>query len=67
MAGRALVATDRVVLIGPEGGWSDSERSAGLERVRIGSFVLRAETAAVVAGGLLVALRDGVTGSGDPG
>ncbi|HUP87197.1 MAG TPA: RsmE family RNA methyltransferase [Acidimicrobiales bacterium] len=49
------------VLVGPEGGWSDAERSAGSERfVRFGSAVLRAETAAVTAGVLLSGLRESV-------
>lgn len=46
-----------VVLVGPEGGWSDSELSSGLPAVGLGPTVLRAETAAVVAGCLLAALR----------
>ena len=44
------------VLIGPEGGWSDAERSA-VPAVGLGANVLRAETAAIVAGALLVASR----------
>ena len=47
------------VLIGPEGGWSDDERSAGLRSVRIAEHVLRADTAAVTVGALLAARRDG--------
>ena len=47
-----------VVLIGPEGGWSDAERSQ-LGAVRISSSVLRSETAAIGAAALLTALRDG--------
>jgi 16S rRNA (uracil1498-N3)-methyltransferase len=45
------------VLVGPEGGWSDEEREAGLPAVALGPHVLRAETAAIVAGAVLVALR----------
>ncbi len=41
------------VFIGPEGGWSDAEKAlfieAKLPHVRISNFVLRAETAAIVA------------------
>jgi 16S rRNA (uracil1498-N3)-methyltransferase len=52
------------VLVGPEGGWSDAERSTagtmGLPTVGLAMNVLRAETAAVVAGALLVALRSGI-------
>jgi 16S rRNA (uracil1498-N3)-methyltransferase len=46
-----------VVLIGPEGGWDDGERAASIPAVRLGSTVLRAETAAVAAAVLLTALR----------
>jgi RsmE family RNA methyltransferase len=46
------------VLIGPEGGWSESERARGLVAVGLGTTVLRAETAAVAAGVLLTVARD---------
>ncbi|MBA2279912.1 MAG: 16S rRNA (uracil(1498)-N(3))-methyltransferase [Actinomycetota bacterium] len=46
------------LLIGPEGGWSASEEAAIAGRVRLGPHVLRAATAAVVGGALLVALRE---------
>ena len=49
-----------VVLVGPEGGWSDDELAAGLPTVGLGPNVLRTETAAVAAGTLLVALRSGL-------
>ncbi|MGQ0832236.1 MAG: 16S rRNA (uracil(1498)-N(3))-methyltransferase [Microthrixaceae bacterium] len=49
----------RVVLIGPEGGWAPEEEASGLPGVALGSQVLRAETAAIAAGVLLVALRGG--------
>ena len=49
------------VLIGPEGGWSDAERSQ-LGAIRISSSVLRSETAAITTAALLTALRDGLTG-----
>src|SRR4051812_30504208 len=32
------------ILVGPEGGWSDAERSCSLRSVRLGGNVLRAET-----------------------
>lgn len=51
-----------VVLVGPEGGWSDEERSTGLEAVTLGDTVLRAETAAIVAGAALCGLRSNVFG-----
>lgn len=54
----------RLVLVGPEGGWSDGELAAadaaGRPRVRLGPHVLRAETAAMAAAALLCALRDGL-------
>lgn len=51
-----------VVLIGPEGGWADEEleQTTARPRVRLGEHVLRTETAAVVAGSLLCALRAGM-------
>ena len=47
-----------VLLVGPEGGWSEEEQT--LPAVALGDHVLRAETAAVVAGTLLAALRGGL-------
>jgi 16S rRNA (uracil1498-N3)-methyltransferase len=63
--GLALAAADGAapslaypaVLVGPEGGWSDTELSLGLPRVTLGELVYRSETAAVVAAGLLGGLR----------
>jgi len=49
-----------VVLVGPEGGWSEAERSAAPALVGLGATVLRAETAAVAACTLLAALRHGL-------
>lgn len=51
------------VLVGPEGGWSDTERRQ-LDAIRISSSVLRSETAAIGAAALLTALRDGLTSAG---
>ena len=48
----------RVLLVGPEGGWTDEELM-GHSTVGLGPTVLRAETAAIAAGTLLTALRDG--------
>lgn len=45
------------VLVGPEGGWAPEELAALPHRTGLPGHVLRAETAAVVAGTLLVALR----------
>jgi 16S rRNA (uracil1498-N3)-methyltransferase len=47
-----------VLLVGPEGGWSDGERAAGLPQVRLGPQVLRAETAALAAATLLADARE---------
>lgn len=58
-----------VVLVGPEGGWSAKERerftSCGARYVGLGDPVLRVETAAVVAGGLLCALRARLVAPGE--
>ncbi|HEX9969372.1 MAG TPA: RsmE family RNA methyltransferase [Acidimicrobiales bacterium] len=51
-----------MVLVGPEGGWSEDELTAGAARVDLGPTVLRAETAAVAAGVLLCALRARLVG-----
>ena len=53
------------VLVGPEGGWDDAERAAGLPLVRLSTGVLRAETAAIVAGALLVAMRSATVAPAD--
>jgi 16S rRNA (uracil1498-N3)-methyltransferase len=53
------------VLVGPEGGWDDAERSSG-PVVGLSDGILRAETAAVVAGALLAALRSGFVASAGP-
>ena len=51
------------LLVGPEGGLSDGERSrveqSGWPRIRLGPNVLRAETAVVVGASLLAAMRRG--------
>jgi 16S rRNA (uracil1498-N3)-methyltransferase len=48
------------LVVGPEGGFSEAELALSRARVGLGPQVLRSETAAVVAGALLVALRSGV-------
>jgi 16S rRNA (uracil1498-N3)-methyltransferase len=55
------------VLIGPEGGWAPGELPSGLPVVGLGPHVLRTETAAIVAGALLVAARGRSDGVGAVG
>jgi len=47
--GRPLAVADRVIAIGPEGGWSPAELALAGDRVGFGDTVLRVETAAVAA------------------
>jgi 16S rRNA (uracil1498-N3)-methyltransferase len=55
----------RTMLIGPEGGWSRSELAMCLPLVALGDQVLRAETAAITAAGVLTALRSGLVRNAD--
>lgn len=48
-----------VILVGPEGGWDPAELADAPATVSLGVTVLRTETATVVAGTLLVAIRSG--------
>ncbi len=61
LAGRCVEEVD--LLVGPEGGWTDSElqaaREAGFESVRLGWTVLRVETAAAALPAAIVALCQG--------
>ncbi len=50
------------LLVGPEGGFTESEQATA-PGVGLGPHVLRAETAAIVGGALLAALRAGVVRS----
>jgi 16S rRNA (uracil1498-N3)-methyltransferase len=59
LSGDRPTSAQRVVAVGPEGGWSGDELAAGLPTVGFGLSVLRAETAAVTAGALMVSLRTG--------
>ena len=51
------VPHDAAVLVGPEGGWTDSEVSAahrsGFHAVSLGTAILKAETAAIVGTSLI--------------
>lgn len=53
----AVRAAPVLYLIGPEGGWGDQElqlaETSGFRSVGLGPHILRAETAAIVAGGLI--------------
>ena len=49
-----------VVMVGPEGGWTDLERAAVITHVGFGTHVLRAETAAITVAAVLSSLRCGV-------
>ena len=60
--GQAPSLDNPVVLVGPEGGWTEEEREAVPTAIGLGDFVLRAETAAVTAGALLTALRGRLVG-----
>jgi 16S rRNA U1498 N3-methylase RsmE len=59
LSGDRPTLAQRVVAVGPEGGWSIDELAAGFPTVGFGLSVLRAETAAVTAGALMASLRTG--------
>ena len=56
--GRSLSSADRLLVIGPEGGFSRDE-IASATTVSLGESILRAETAAIVAGTLMVNMARG--------
>ncbi|HZX54337.1 MAG TPA: RsmE family RNA methyltransferase [Ilumatobacteraceae bacterium] len=56
--GATLTLATPTVLIGPEGGWTAAESAQFERHCRLGSTILRTETAAVVAAAQLAALRD---------
>jgi 16S rRNA (uracil1498-N3)-methyltransferase len=53
----ALAGSPALYLIGPEGGWTDRERSAardsGFHEVSLGASILKAETAAIIGAALI--------------
>ncbi|MCU0261512.1 MAG: 16S rRNA (uracil(1498)-N(3))-methyltransferase [Ilumatobacteraceae bacterium] len=53
--GRRLGPEDRMVAVGPEGGWSRAELDASRDTVTLGANILRTETAAVALSALCVA------------
>jgi len=63
--GGPLTLVHPTVLVGPEGGWSPSERSMGLDEVGLGPAVLRIETAALFSATVLSALRSGLVSRPD--
>jgi RsmE family RNA methyltransferase len=64
--GRPISLDMPTVLVGPEGGWEPAELEVGLPTVALGPTRLRAETAAIVAGALLCALRSGLVAPRPP-
>jgi len=64
LGGPPAIEGATVIAVGPEGGWSPDELSLGRGTVGLGPNVLRAETAAVVAGAVLGALRSGAAPTG---
>ena len=65
LSGDRPTVSQRVVAVGPEGGWSTEELESGLPTVGFGLSVLRAETAAVTAGALLASLRTGTVAAAE--
>lgn len=55
--GGPVTVRHQIVLVGPEGGWSATERASGLPVVGLATHVLRAETAAIAAAVLLNVAR----------
>ena len=47
--GRAVAVADRMIAIGPEGGWTPDELALAQDRVGLSDAILRVETAALVA------------------
>ncbi|MEL6498917.1 MAG: RsmE family RNA methyltransferase [Planctomycetota bacterium] len=63
-------ADDVTLLVGPEGGWTDAElnqaRAAGVTIAGFGRHVMRIETAAVVAAGIVLSAEDQLRVKGNP-
>ena len=57
--GKPVDGNDRCVVIGPEGGFAPEELEQCTKRVSLGESILRAETAAIVAGALMTRCRRG--------
>jgi 16S rRNA (uracil1498-N3)-methyltransferase len=65
--GRAPDLSTSVVLVGPEGGWTEDERRSVSDHVGFGAQVLRSETAALAVAAVLGALRAGIVAPGVAG
>ncbi|MGI8754882.1 MAG: RsmE family RNA methyltransferase [Acidimicrobiales bacterium] len=63
--GEPATLAQPLILVGPEGGWSDEERNVALASVGLGPHVLRAETAAIAAATVLGALRAGLVATAE--
>jgi len=57
--GAPLATATHTIAVGPEGGWTEAERSLRFPEVALAAHVLRTETAAIAAGVLLEACRQG--------
>ena len=57
--GVEVSAVHRTIVVGPEGGFTPEELAQSTNRVSLGESVLRAETAAIVAGALMTRYRRG--------
>ena len=57
--GVEVSAVHRTIVVGPEGGFTPDELGDSVGRVSLGESVLRAETAAIVAGALMTRCRRG--------
>ena len=57
--GVEVAAVHRTIVVGPEGGFAPDELGNSVGRVSLGESVLRAETAAIVAGALMTRCRRG--------
>jgi 16S rRNA (uracil1498-N3)-methyltransferase len=57
--GAEVASVHRTIVVGPEGGFAPEELNGSVSRVSLGESVLRAETAAIVAGALMTRCRRG--------
>ncbi len=55
--GVEIMSDHRTIVVGPEGGFAPEELAQSTHRVSLGESVLRAETAAIVAGALMTRCR----------